>query len=277
MKAPTLLIIDSGVGGLSIAQEVRQLVPNSQYFYVADNAAFPYGILTEEALVRRLLQLIPPLVTKLVPDLVIVACNTASTAALAALREVVTVPVVGVVPAIKPAAISSKSKQIALLATPGTISSPYTDNLIRQFAQGCQVMKLASNALVLQAEKKLQGESINLEDIARELSPLLEKSILIDTLVLGCTHFPLLKGEMAAVLPDSIELMDSGAAIAKRAQQLLPPNTNNLVNEHLNYFFYTKETDIVDKIRPQLKGFGFEELQFLNVEFQQITQKSSAS
>src|SRR5215469_4602531 len=146
--SPHALVFDSGVGGLSVMGEVAALLPQIRLTYAADNAAFPYGTKTEGALVERT-----------GPDIVVIACNTASTTALAAVRQFLTVPVVGVVPAIKPAAASSESRVIGLLGTRATVATPYTAALIKQFADGCKVLTHGSPELVEAAERKLQGLS----------------------------------------------------------------------------------------------------------------------
>src|ERR1700733_8482209 len=160
------LRFDSGVGGLSGLLEIAYLLPQLRLTYAADNAAFPYGTKTEAELVARVSAVIGALVDSTAPDIVVIACNTASTTALAAVRQFLTVPVVGVVPAIKPAAAASESRVIGLLGTKATVATAYTAALIKQFADGCTVLTHGSPELVEAAERKLQGLPPGEGDIA---------------------------------------------------------------------------------------------------------------
>ena len=214
------LIFDSGVGGFSILQHIRQAVPGLSSCYLMDNQLFPYGIQPDEVLIERIVKLCLQVCGQQKIDLVVIACNTASTLALPALREVLDIPVIGVVPAIKTAASQSKSKHIALLATPATIDRPYIDQLISDHAQGCQVERIGSSELVKIAEELwfqeqhgLQEEP-NLSRLKEILNPLLANSQ-IDQLILGCTHFPLVSQYIAQLFPQ-VTLVDSGSAIARR-------------------------------------------------------------
>lgn len=215
-----VLVIDSGVGGLSICQSVLSLRSDIQIIYIADDAAFPYGTKGESFLDERLSFLVAQSFKRYDFDLVVLACNTISTLLLPTLRENFPVPFVGVVPAIKPAAQLTKSGVIGLLATPGTVSRTYTADLIKDFAAGLDVLSVGSRALVEQAEAFLLGGAVNMSVLEQELSELRESEAL-DVLVLGCTHFPLLRRELAQLLPD-VTLVDSGEAIARRVDSLLP-------------------------------------------------------
>lgn len=216
----SVLVLDSGVGGLSICSSVLRLCPQLHIRYVADDAAFPYGTKDEGFLVERLSALIAQCHARFRFDLVIVACNTASTLVLPTLRDRFDVPFVGVVPAIKPAVQHSKSKAIGLLATPGTVSREYTDALVRDFAEGCSVLKVGSNALVEQAENLLYGEGVDESVLQDALNPFINSIEGVDTIVLGCTHFPLLKRYLRPLMP-SVSWVDSGDAIARRVRDLL--------------------------------------------------------
>ena len=220
-----IVVFDSGVGGLSVYQEIVKKCPNHDYVFVSDNQAFPYGTKSEAELIGRVLQVVQAIEKNYTPDLLVVACNTASTVALPSLRDKFDFPIVGVVPAIKPAAIKSKTKTIGLLATPGTIERRYTQNLIDEFASECDVTKVGSSKLVEIAEKKLCGYSIDIEEIKGELMPFFDVKN-IDILVLACTHFPLLNNEIESIMKlnhhNEIELIDSGLAIANRVAELCP-------------------------------------------------------
>jgi glutamate racemase len=266
----TALLFDSGVGGLSIVEEIRLLLPQCRLTYVADNRHFPYGTLSEEALIERVTRLFPELIVRYRPDVIVIACNSASTLVLDRLRGITDTPIVGVVPAIKPAATRSRTHHIALLATPGTVQRGYTDKLIADFAQGCQVTRLGSNELVAQAERKLRNQPINLDVIAQILSPL-RTSPNIDTIVLGCTHFPLLRAEIAQCLPN-IDLIDSGHAIARRTQFLLQNRTrmDSISTDSVgldkpaseasaNCFLFTRDQPDIHELLPSLRIWGFQE------------------
>lgn len=213
-----ILVFDSGIGGLSILDEIRQALPDKQYYYLFDNARLPYGELEEQTLISGCMYLITSIVESIDASLVVIACNTASTLVLPALREVLAIPVVGVVPAIKPAAALSRNKHIGVLATPGTIRRPYTHELIEQFGTGCKVELYGSSELVLLSERKAAGIEILQADIAKILKPV--KCSGLDTLVLGCTHFPMLKVEIQNYLGKDVILLDSAKAVAARVTNL---------------------------------------------------------
>ncbi len=219
----SIVIYDSGVGGLSIYQDVVSQCSNHEFVFVSDNQAFPYGTKAEPELVKRVLAVSQTIAERYHPDVLVVACNTASTVVLPLLRQKFDFDVVGVVPAIKPAAQLSQTKTIGLLATPATVNRDYTKNLIAQFAADCELISLGSSELVQLAEDKLYGKAIDYDQLATILEPVFKVDRL-DTLILACTHFPLLRTEieqLAAASGKSIRLVDSGPAIARRVQQLL--------------------------------------------------------
>lgn len=225
------MVFDSGVGGLSIYDALVAYRPDLEYLFVSDNQQHPYGTKTEQALTQRVVAVIEALVRQLLPDLVVIACNTASTIVLPTLRDNFTVPFVGVVPAIKPAARITKSGKIVVLGTPATAQRQYTQALIEKFASDCDVLKLGSSLLVELAEQKLRNESIDLEALHQELRPIIEFEG-CDTLVLSCTHFPLLYKEINDFVnvnseKNSVSIIDSGSAVARRVGSLLPPLPNS--------------------------------------------------
>jgi glutamate racemase len=215
-----ILVFDSGVGGLTIVEAIAAALPCAPLVYACDNAAFPYGPKPEDELVERVHVVLDALVRDFAPRLLVVACNTASTVALPRLRSHYTLPIVGVVPAIKPAAQLSKNRVIGLLATPGTVRRPYTDQLIAEFAADCKVIRVGSSDLVLAAEQKLRGKAIDPASLRELLRPILDAGA--DTVVLGCTHFPLLRAELEAAAARPLIWVDSGEAIARRVRELLP-------------------------------------------------------
>lgn len=256
MSIRKVVIFDSGVGGLSIWNEVRQQLPDVECHYLFDNAYFPYGELDEQTLVERVCHLVPPLVSQLGASAVIIACNTASTAVLTPLRELIQVPVVGVVPAIKPAATLSETKHIALLATPGTVERSYTQQLIQDFAANCSVTLVGSSGLVHMAERYLLNQELDQAQLEAELSPVIGEPR-VDTLVLGCTHFPLLKEAVAEVLHPQMKIVDSGRAIARQLMRVLPNVTScqKALAEHEYYFTQAEQSEEgIEKIFSQ-QGF----------------------
>jgi glutamate racemase len=219
-----ILIFDSGVGGLSIYQAIKEQLPHAEYLYLFDNANFPYGELEPDFLINRVCQLMAYMYEKLKPDIVVIACNSASTLVLPALRERFPIPFVGVVPAIKPAALKTKKNKIGLLATPGTVSRAYTQLLVTEHAQGCEIDMIGSSSLVQQAENKLHGEPVALDEIQRVVEKWRDERHCPDIIVLGCTHFPLLRDELQSIIGEHVELIDSGIAIAARVEHILSHN-----------------------------------------------------
>lgn len=267
-SVPRILVFDSGVGGLSVAHEIQQLLPQNPLIYASDNAFFPYGTKGESELIARVDKVINELLLRYPADILVVACNTASTLTLPHLRSKLDLPIVGVVPAIKPAALMSKSGVIGLLATPATVARPYTHELIREYASNCQVISLGSSELVQIAEQKLRGDRIEtsaIKAIAQEMMNTYNAEKM-DVLVLACTHFPLLKDELAQQLPESISLIDSGAAIARRIAFLLKDNGEAPAGyqpEHLAIF--TKETSEAKQLAQALSQFGINRQLYLNI------------
>lgn len=219
-KAPSALIFDSGVGAISIAREIRRQIPGLTLHFGIDNGFYPYGNKSEDALRPRIVEVASHMMAACEADILVVGCNTASTLALPSLREVLDQPVVGVVPAIKPAAAASRSGTIALIATEGTVNRRYTRELIDEFANGNRVINVPAPELVALAEAKLRGEPVDPADLA----PVIERIFAgpdgdtVDTAVLACTHFPLLRDELAAAAPRPLTWLDSGDAIARRVR-----------------------------------------------------------
>lgn len=214
------LIFDSGVGGLTVSAEIRKRLPDLQQTYAADDAFRPYGEKTDAQLKARLPGLLWTLCETAQVDLAVIACNTASTAALGEIRAALDIPVIGVVPAVKPAAGLTKTGRFAILGTPGTVRRDYVNNLIKDFATDKEVVLHGSTRLVTLAEDKLAGRKVDMTALTREVAPLFDKAD-VDTVVLACTHFPLLKEELAAASPPGIQWIDSGEAIARRTETVL--------------------------------------------------------
>ena len=220
---PSILVFDSGLGGLTVFREVAKARPDAHFVYVADDAGFPYGDMPEEALITRILHVIGKAIAEHKPDLIVVACNTASTLALKELRFRYQVPFVGTVPAIKPACAQSKSKRVAVLGTQGTVHREYTHALIREFAAGCEVALIGSSKLASLAEAELAGSPAGDAAIAAEIAPCFvdRDGRRTDTIVLACTHYPLLLDRFKANAPWPVEWIDPAPAIARRVADLL--------------------------------------------------------
>lgn len=221
--AKRVLVFDSGVGGLSVLDAIAASGHAFVLDYAADNAWLPYGLKTDEQLRARVPALLSRLVEEWAPEAVVVACNTASTIALDQVRAALSIPVVGVVPPIKPAAAQTQTGVIGLLATPATVQRAYTNDLITQFADGKRVIRFGSTALVEAAERKLRGEPVDNSAIDEAINGLFGApgGADIDVVALACTHFPLLATELAAAAPRQCLWMDSGAAIARRLANVL--------------------------------------------------------
>ena len=217
-----ILLFDSGVGGLSVLAELRKLLPQAPVIYAADNAGLPYGAKTEAQVAARVAGLLGRMTERFRPRLVCIACNTASTIALGMVREVLEVPIVGTVPAIKPAAAITRSGTIGLLGTEATIRQAYVDRLEEEFAQGKRLLRAAAPELVAAAEASLRGEASNPAVIARAADRLLTQpgGEAIDTVVLACTHFPLLETELAGLFSPETRFVHGAEGIARRIASL---------------------------------------------------------
>jgi glutamate racemase len=223
---PTILVFDSGLGGLTVLEQVRRARPDASYVYAADDAAFPYGRLSEAVLVERVIAVMERLIGLHAPDLVVVACNTASTLVLPALRQRFTTPFVGVVPPIKPAAEATRTRVISLLATPGTVARAYTHELIETYASTCDVTLVGAPNLAGFAEAELAGSPIDDAALTREIAPCfvtLDDGRRTDVICLACTHYPLLLARFQALAPWPVRWIDPAPAIARRVTQLIGP------------------------------------------------------
>jgi len=225
-QRPTILIFDSGLGGLTVFREVLKARPDASFVYVADDAFFPYGRHSEAELVGRVVPLMENLIAVHAPDLVVIACNTASTLVLPHLRARFAVPFVGTVPAIKPACLMSRSRLVSVLGTEGTVRREYTRALIRDFGQGCDVTLVGAAHLAAITEAALRNEAVGDDAIAREIAPCFVTASdgrRTDTIVLACTHYPLLLDRLARLAPWPVDWVDPAPAIARRMTDLIGP------------------------------------------------------
>lgn len=218
-----VLVFDSGVGGLTVARELIAAAPQLTVDFSADTGFFPYGDKSDAALRARLPELAAALCEHVRPDVFVMACNTASTLALEEVRAAVACPVIGTVPAIKPAVAHSQTGTIGLLATPGTIRRSYTDRLIHEFASEASVIKHGSIELVRLAEAVARGERPALSEFSEAQQPLFDApgGDRMDVIVLACTHFPLIRDQLIASAPRPVAYIDSGEAIARQTLRLL--------------------------------------------------------
>lgn len=253
-----ILLFDSGVGGLSVLRAVRAALPQASFVYVADNGGFPYGTKTEAEIATRVPALLGRLTERFSPRLIVIACNTASTIALGAARAALDLPIVGTVPAIKPAALLSKTRAIGVLGTEATVRQPYVDRLSAEFASDCLVLRHGSARLVELAEAKLRGEPTDPEDYRRELMGLLGQpgGERIDTVVLACTHFPLVEDELAAVAPRPLTFVDGAEGIARRVVHLT--QDQQWPAEPQGLFLFTAPADIVDNFTRTTASYGLD-------------------
>jgi glutamate racemase len=257
-KPATIIVFDSGVGGLTVFREIKAALPRARYIYIADDAFFPYGFQPEDALVARVVEVFGKAIEDHAPDLIVNACNTASTIALTALRERYKVPIVGTVPAIKPACAQSKTKRVAVLGTLATVSREYTRALIREFASGCDVDLVGSSHLATYAEAELSGNPAAADAIKAEIAPCFidADGRRTDTVVLACTHYPLLTQRFKDVAPWPVAWLDPAPAIARRVVDLVGARAQSETPASPRMIFTSGRTP-PPHLAAALKTFGF--------------------
>ncbi len=218
-----ILVFDSGLGGLTVYPEVRRAIAAADLIYVADDAVFPYGGLSEAGLVRRVLAVMGALIAAHRPDVVVIACHTASTLVLGPLRaRCSAIAFVGTVPAIKPAAAASTSGRISVLATPGTVAREYTRDLVRAYAGHCAVTLVGASTLASLAERIMRGEPVDDGELWAEIAPaFVDEGGRTDVIVLACTHYPLLLSRLVALAPWPVTWIDPAPAIARQVARVL--------------------------------------------------------
>jgi len=252
-----LLIFDSGIGGLSVLRPIRALLPGAPIVYVADSAGYPYGTKSETEIAARVPALLGRLAERYDPELIVIACNTASTIALEHVRAALDLPIVGTVPAIKPAAERTKTRVIGVLGTEATVRQAYVDRLAAEFASDCQLVRYGSPELVDLAESKLRGEPQDPGAYAKVLNGLFEQEggDRIDTIVLACTHFPLVEAELSSASPRPLAFVDGKEGIARRTAWL---------TRHISWpataepgiALFTRWRPELDLYRPGLADYG---------------------
>ena len=261
MTEPTILVFDSGLGGLTVFREIAVARPDARLLYAADDAFFPYGAHGESALVARVVPLMGELIARAAPDLVVIACNTASTIVLPHLRASYPVAFVGTVPAIKPACAASQSRRVSVLGTEATVKREYTMGLIRDFAQGCDVTLVGSARLAPLAEAALRAEPVEDAAIAAELAPCFvdDGTRRTDTVVLACTHFPLLLDRYERLAPWPVRWIDPAPAIARRVVELIGPAAGVSAPAQAQAIF-TSGKAVSSALADTLSGFGIKAL-----------------
>ena len=227
---------DSGVGGTSIWKEVIQLLPHENSIYLSDSKNAPYG----EKPIEEIIALSKKNTEKLIEmgcKIIVVACNTATTNAIHILRETYPFPIIGIEPAIKPAALSSQTKSIGILATKGTLSSKLFSKTSELYAENINITEVVGNGLVNLIEQGKQNSEETKQLLTVLLRPMLDAKI--DYLVLGCSHYPYLLPALKEILPSEVTIIDSGEAVARQTKKVLKENqltnTNTDVSKHLLY------------------------------------------
>ena len=259
-----ILLLDTGVGGLTVLAEVRKALPDARIIYAADMAGIPYGTKSEEEVSARVTSLLGRMAERYSPRLACIACNTASTIALGIVREVLEIPIVGTVPAIKPAAALTKTGTIGLLGTAGTVRQAYVDNLEAEFAGGKRLIRVAAPGLVDVAEAKLRGQHVDEFIIDQAVSGLRSQAggESIDTVVLACTHFPLLKAELAASFAraghGAIQFIDGAAGIARRIAHLT--EGQDFADADSSMAVTTGRLDTFEQLAPVLSEHGIDQI-----------------
>ena len=263
VSSAPILLFDSGVGGLSVLAELRRALPQAPVIYAADNGGLPYGTKTEAEVAARVCGLLGRISERYRPRLICIACNTASTIALAMVRDVLNVPVVGTVPAIKPAAQQTRSGTIGLLGTAATIRQPYVDRLAAEFAVGKTLLRFAAGELVGAAEAKLRGQPVDPADFARAAAGLRDQpgGAGIDTVVLACTHFPLVQAELAVAFGPGVRFVDGSAGIARRIVDLT--KGQDFARARPDFALFTKAQPDLALLAPALAGYGLGSMEVL--------------
>jgi len=253
-------VFDSGLGGLTVYREINKARPDARFVYVADDAGFPYGAMEQGRLATRVLALMEHLIEAHDPDLIVIACNTASTIVLPSLRARFEVPFVGTVPAIKPACAASRTKRVSVLGTQATVQREYTRALIREFAAGCEVTLVGSARLAALAEAELRGGPAEDAAIAAELIPcFVENAARTDTIVLACTHYPLLIDRLERLASWPVRFIDPAPAIARRVVGLLGPAEAGAPSAAASAMF-TAGRDLSAALLAALSRFGVGEI-----------------
>jgi glutamate racemase len=252
---PTILVFDSGLGGLTVLREIVAARPDLRCVYVADDAFFPYGHHGEGEIVARVVPMVGALIAEHAPRLVVIACNTISTLVMTHLRASYTTPFVGTVPAIKPACAASKTRRVSVLGTKGTVKREYTQRLINDFGQGCEVTLVGAANLASLAEAAMHGEAVSDADIAAEIAPcFVDDAARTDTVVLACTHYPLLLDRLMRLAPWPVDWIDPAPAIARRTSDLMGPPATAAQAPRTRLLFTSGRPTLADHVLAPFVG-----------------------
>lgn len=258
-----ILLFDSGLGGLTVLAELRKLLPEAPVIYAADLAGLPYGEKTEAEIAARVAGLLGRMAERYRPRLACIACNTASTIALGMVRQVLHIPIVGTVPAIKPAAAMTQTGTIGLLGTAATIRQAYVDNLEAEFAADKVLLRHASPALVSVAERKLRCLPFDRTVFEKAAEGLRQQDggAQIDVVVLACTHFPLVEDELREAFGRSVAFVHGAEGIARRIEYLT--RGQDFARSGGDLMVVTGEESDEAALQPVLARFGFGRLERL--------------
>ena len=258
--AAPILLFDSGVGGLTVLGELRAQLPDAPVIYAADMAGLPYGAKSEAEIAARVAGLLGRMAERYHPRLICIACNTASTIALGMVRDVLEIPIVGTVPAIKPAAAMTETGVFGLLGTEATMRQKYVDRLEHEFAVGKRLLRHGANGLVALAEAKLRGESISLDAVADECKGLVLQAHGgdVDTVVLACTHFPLLEEELREAFGPRMRFVHGAQGIARRVASLV--EGQDLARAQPDFAVTTGPIEDFGRLRAAFARHGIEDL-----------------
>jgi glutamate racemase len=247
MSKQPIGIFDSGVGGTSIFKEIHALLPNEHTIYLADSFNAPYGGKTKDEIIALSIKNMELLLSKNC-KLVVVACNTATTNAVKVLREHYSIPIIGIEPAIKPAALQTQTKAIGILATKGTLSSELFHKTTDLYSNGIQVIEQVGEGIV----RLIENGEIESEEMRHLLKGYLQPMIdaNIDYLVLGCTHYPYLMPMLLEMLPKQVKIIDSGEAVARQTKVVLEKHhlRSSRKTKGKNVFYTNGNVSVLDAI-----------------------------
>jgi glutamate racemase len=250
-------LFDSGIGGTSIWKEVHALLPNENTIYLADSKNAPYGLKTKDEIIQLSCKNTELLLEENC-KIIVVACNTATTNAIKELRAKYDVPFIGIEPAIKPAAIQSKTQTIGILATKGTLSSALFHENVAKHPDVTIIEQIGHGLVQLIENGDLDSKEMN-ELLKSYLLPMVEKNI--DYLVLGCSHYPYLIPQIKKIIPPSIKIIDSGEAVAKQTKKILEEQQllNDSNNKASQIFYTNSDPEVLKKIVKPLESVFYKD------------------
>lgn len=256
-------LFDSGIGGTSIWKEVVKLLPNENTIYLADSKNAPYGQKSADEIISLSIKNTELLLSKKC-KLIIVACNTATTNAIDYLRSNYDVPFIGIEPAIKPAALFSKTDSIGILATKGTLTSKLFEKTANEYTQNITTIEQDGEGLVPLIESGKLNSTETFQLLETYLKPMLQFNI--DHLVLGCTHYPYLIPQIKTILGNSVKIIDSGEAVAKQTKAILQKNnlfnSENTNNTEHQFYINTASDILLELLKSTSTNYSITELNF---------------